>query len=117
MMRPFVSFSRILENIVGSCKHHPCICIIAGGEDKLVGVQIPGKLAKIFRDSIKALIEGKKLDGIENDKWEAINNGVASSSRLGVRLITMEGAAHHFQNDIDQEVGARQLLDFLEDVS
>ncbi|KAL8882271.1 MAG: hypothetical protein Q9198_000702 [Flavoplaca austrocitrina] len=36
MMRPFVSFQRILQNVAGAGKVEVPICIMAGGDDKLV---------------------------------------------------------------------------------
>ncbi|KAL8795565.1 MAG: hypothetical protein Q9195_001986 [Heterodermia aff. obscurata] len=94
------------------------VCIIAGSEDKLVGVQIPRRLAQVFRDTIKESTEGKKIDqsviGIEDGK-ELHINGISIDTSFGVRFIAIEGAAHHFQNDVHQEAGARQLLSFLEE--
>lgn len=95
------------------------MCIIAGSEDKLVGVRIPRRLAKIFRDAVRASTESKKIDkstiGNEDGK-EFHVNGVRFDTSLGVRFVAIEGAAHHFQNDVHQEVGARQLLSFLEEL-
>ena len=119
MMRSFVSFPNILENLVGLGRRGAHVCIIAGSEDKLVGVQIPRRLAKTFREAVRASTERKKIDqsviGIEDGKEFHIN-GVSFDTSLGVRFVAIEGAAHHFQNDVHQEVGARQLLKFLEEL-
>ena len=117
MMRQFVSFPRILENIVGLSRQGARVCIIAGSGDKLVGSQIPERLANTFRDTIKSLANDKRIDRAEDaSNAEKLNSidGVRSTSRLGVRFVDMEGAPHHFQNDIKHEVGARQLLSFID---
>ena len=120
MMRSFVSFPSILRNIVGLGKREVHVCIIAGSEDKLVGVEIPRRLAQTFRDAVRASTTGKKTGqpviGAKEGKEYQVN-GVSSDTSLGVRLVAIEGAAHHFQNDVHQEVGARQLLAFLEDLN
>ena len=119
-MSQFVSFPRLLGNIAGLSRPGSHICIIAGSEDKLVGSEIPRKLAKTFRDAIKTLADNKKLDRLEDeskDEEVASFDGVRSTSSLGVRLVDLEGAPHHFQNDIKHEVGARQLLRFIEELS
>ena len=116
-MRQFVSFPRLLENIVGLSKQGAHICIIAGSEDKLVGSQIPERLAKTFRDAIKTMAHDKRVDRAEdefNDEKVISTDGVRSTSSLGVHFVDIEGAPHHFQNDIKQEVGARQLLSFID---
>lgn len=120
MMRPFVSFPRILENIAGLSKPGSHICIIAGSEDKLVGSEIPERLANTFRDAVSASAFSKKLDRAEDqtdvEKVTSID-GVRSTCSLGVRFIDIEGAPHHFQNDIKPEVGAWQLLNFVKELS
>ena len=116
-MRQFVSVPRMLENIAGLSRDRSSICIIAGSEDKLVGVQIPEKLANTFKDAIKVMTESEKTDRTESDStYEAKSStqGVAATSSLGVRFVAIEDAPPHFQNDIDHDVGARQLLNFIE---
>ena len=119
MMRQFVSFPRILENITSLSRQGARICIIAGSGDKLVGSQIPERLAKTFRDAIKILADDKRIDRVEdepNDEKVTSIDEVRTTSSLGVRFVDMEGAPHHFQNDIKQEVGARQLMSFINEL-
>ena len=118
MMRQFVSIPHILGNIAGLSRHGPHICIIAGSQDKLVGSEIPERLAKTFRSAIKASADGKKVDVVKdesNDEKVTSTDGVHSTCSWGVRFINMEGAPHHFQNDIKHDIGARQLLSFIDD--
>ncbi|KAL8799895.1 MAG: hypothetical protein Q9182_005552 [Xanthomendoza sp. 2 TL-2023] len=118
MMRPFVSFPRILENITGLGKRVSHVCIMAGSEDKLVGVKIPQRLANVFRDAVKASTETKKTDGPadfateENETHE-----YHADLSHGVHFVVVKGAGHHFQNDLQQETGARQLLAFIRRLS
>ena len=120
MMRSFVSFPGILKNIVGLGRRGAHVCIIAGSEDKLVGVQIPRRLAQTFRDAVRASTESKKTDHSvisTKDGKDFHINGVSFDTSSEVHFVAIAGAAHHFQNDVHQEVGARQLLSFLEDLN
>ena len=117
MMRSFVSFPSLLKSIVGLGRRGAHVCIIAGSEDKLVGVQIPRRLSQIFRDAVRESTENKKTDQSvigTNDGKEFHINEASFDTSFGVRFVAIEGATHHFQNDVHHEVGARQLLSFLE---
>lgn len=114
-MRTFVSFSRIVKNVAGMGEPGTRICVIAGSEDTLVGVNIPKRLAGILRDSVKALTENKKADSSAVELMDEFETDeIYSDASLGVRYVVLKGAGHHFQNDIQQETGAKQLLAFIE---
>ncbi|KAL8856131.1 MAG: hypothetical protein Q9178_007256 [Gyalolechia marmorata] len=117
MMRPFVSFPRILDNIAGVGKRGTYICIIAGDEDKLVGVQIPEMLANMFRDTVKVLTRTKNVDiaedAVQDKKMETTEKG-CSDSVYGVQLLVFEDAPHHLQNDVHQNEAATRLLAFVD---
>ena len=116
-MRPFVSFPHILDNIAGLGKRGAHICFIAGGEDKLVGVQIPKMLANMFRDTVKALTRTKKVDiaedAVQDKKMTTTEEGY-SDSVYGVQLLVFEGAPHYLQNDVHQSEVVIRLLAFVD---
>ncbi|KAL8848110.1 MAG: hypothetical protein Q9221_006867 [Calogaya cf. arnoldii] len=119
MLRPFVSFQRILENVAGTGKDAARVCIMAGGEDKLVDVKMSEKLANLFREAAKALKGVKKLDGsvdAAQDVKERTIGKSRSTTAHGVRFVVLEEAPHHFQNDVHWGVGAKHLLAFMEDL-
>lgn len=116
MMLPFVSFQRTLQNVAGAGKRGTHVCIMAGGDDKLVDVKVSEKLATLFRKALEGLKEEKKVDVYENparDADERIINKSCASISHGVRLVILEEAPHHFQNDVHWDVGAKQLLAFI----
>ena len=119
MMRSFVSFTHILNNLDSSRKQGPQVCIIAGSEDKLVGASIPSKLAETFRNAIRTQIKDRKLDRPDDDAHEERakqDEEIPLTTISGVRFVVLKGAPHHFQNDVQQEFGARQLLSFVEEL-
>ena len=100
MMRSFVSFPRIGQNITGwnrGCR----ICVVAGTQDKLMGVVLMEKLAGCFRTAVKKNVVNKKIE-IPEDVEE------------GVKFVIVKGAGHHLQNNLFWEDSTRQLLEFLE---
>lgn len=117
MMRSFVSFPRVLENIAGLGKRRDRVCIITGSLDKLVSTAVSRRLARTFRITTRTMTEAEKLD-VGEDVDEAVEKGnidmSESGSRWGVRLAVLKDAPHHFQNDLSQEQGAKQLLAFIE---
>ena len=100
MVRSFLSFPRVVQNITG-WNRGDRVCVVAGTEDKLMGVALMEKLSGCFREAVKEHAADKKID-IPEDVEE------------GVRFITIKGAGHHLQNDLVWEEGARQVLGFLE---
>ncbi|KAL9034319.1 MAG: hypothetical protein Q9180_005474 [Flavoplaca navasiana] len=119
MMRPFISFQRILQNVAGAGKRGTHVCIMAGGDDKLVDVNMSEKLATIFRNALEGLKETKKVDVYEDaagDAGESIINMSCTSTSHAVRLVILEKAPHHFQNDVHWDVGAKQLLAFTDEL-
>lgn len=100
MMKPFVSFRRIIQNVRGWTKGSR-ICVVAGAQDKIVSVPICQTLAGHLRTAVKEQSENKKID---------ITSG---SDDNGVELVVVEKGPHHFQNDLVRDDAAGKVLDFL----
>jgi pimeloyl-ACP methyl ester carboxylesterase len=100
MMRSFVSFPRVVQNITG-WNRGSRICVVAGTQDKLMGVVLIEKLADCLRAAVKENAADKKIDS-PKDVEE------------GVKLVIVRDAGHHLQNDSVWGDGARQLLEFFE---
>ena len=111
-----MSFPRILESISGSGNSRASVCIIGGSEDKLVSRKISERLAETFRGAVRTRAETKKMDILKDDEedMKKKTDEVYADVSAGVRLVILKGAPHHFQNDVTQEMGAKQLLAFIE---
>ncbi|KAL8978232.1 MAG: hypothetical protein Q9205_006142, partial [Flavoplaca limonia] len=110
---------RILRNVAGAGKGEAPVCIMAGGDDKLVDAKMSEKLANLFRNALEELKETKKVDVYENaagNAGESIINMSCPSTSHAVRLVILEVAPHHFQNDVQWNVGAEQLLAFTDEL-
>ena len=105
MMKPFVSFSRIVQNIVGWGRSSR-VCVIAGAQDKIVSVPIAKTMADCIQDAFEQSATRKKLDGLSDQK----------GSKSAVDFIVVRNGPHHFQNDLMREEAAGQVLAFLQDL-
>ena len=101
MMKPFVSFSRLVQHISGWGSGRR-ICVVAGAEDKIVSPDIAKTNAQLMRDAVRELTEAKKIETAEKDEDD------------GVEFVVVEKAPHHLQNDVTREDAAREVLRFLQ---
>ncbi|CAM1509072.1 Fc.00g028110.m01.CDS01 [Cosmosporella sp. VM-42] len=96
MMKPFASASSILKQIHNSGSEK--VLVMAGTGDKLMTVPVTKETAAFYREAS----EGKTESGEGVEK--------------GVRLVFVEGAGHHVQNDVQWEDGAEKLLKFYRNI-
>ena len=116
MMRSFVSFPRMVQSILGWDRGER-VCVVAGTEDKLMGVALTHKLVGCYREVLTKFATDKKNDLPKNLEIDVHGHDSPSSSMdrgAGVRFVTIKGAGHHLQNDLVWEEGAKQVLHFLE---
>ena len=105
MLRPFVSWTRIVQSISGWSRGSR-ICVVAGAQDVIVTVPIARTMAEFLRQAVRQLVSSHKLDALPSStKREADRNGV--------EFLVVEKGPHHFQNDLVREDAARQVLTFL----
>ena len=119
MMRPFVSFQRILQNVAGAGKDEARVCDLAGGYDKLVDAKKSEKLATLFRNALEGLKETSRVDLYEDaagDVGEGIITMSCTSQSHAIRLVILEQAPYHFQTDFHWDIGAKQFLAFADEL-
>ena len=118
MMVPFANAASVIQRITGWGQGGgQRILVMAGGQDKLMTMDVMEKLAGFYRKPLRLLMRDKKLDAVDNplgqlDKeGDKAKNGVDTDSD-GVKLDVVTSAGHHMQNDVEWEVGAEKLLTF-----
>ena len=99
------------------------VCIIAGSQDALMGVKLPGQTAEQYRkERIKLLAEKKcepvddEIDWGAGEKRIASGGGAVEGMRAGVGFRVVKGSGHHLQNDLYWEDCAGQILEYLEHI-
>lgn len=100
-MKPFVSWSRIIQNICGWGLGSR-VCVVGGKDDKIVSVSIAKANAFYLKEAFGEQVKRRKVDGM---------TGAAVED--AIRFIVVEKAPHHLQNDLCREDAARQVLEFL----
>jgi len=83
------------------------VLVLAGGVDKLMSGDIMRKMVVQYRDSAESLVGEGVLKQAE-DRFSADEKELKDRAD-SVIFSTVEGAGHHFQNDVMWEVGARRL--------
>ncbi|KAE9962730.1 hypothetical protein BLS_010074 [Venturia inaequalis] len=107
----FTNFQNVLKRI-SSKGHGSRILILAGQSDKLVTLDIAKREAEEYRSVFRDLALTNRLK-VEVD--EVVEDGEEGESEgCGVQFRVVEGAGHHFMNDVMWEEGAEKLLDFYE---
>lgn len=107
----FTNFQNVLKRI-SSKGHGSRILILASQCDKLVTLDIAKREAEEYRNVFRDLALTNRLK-VEVDEVVEVDNGVEGESEgCGVQVRVVEGAGHHFMNDVMWEEGAEKLLDF-----
>ncbi|TID25750.1 alpha beta hydrolase fold protein [Venturia nashicola] len=106
----FTNFQNVLKRI-SSKGHGSRILILAGQSDKLVTLDIAKREAEEYRSVFRDLALTNRLK-VEVD--HVIEDEDGESTGLGVQFRVVEGAGHHFMNDVMWEEGANKLLAFYE---
>ena len=88
---------------------------MSGSEDVLMDVPMCTSQMAELRDGLRQLRDVKKLDAFANEDISAVKpiDGTSQDSSDGVRLIVVQGAGHQLQNDIQRDIGAEALLQFV----
>ncbi|KAI1813624.1 alpha/beta-hydrolase [Poronia punctata] len=119
MFLRFVDPKRLMCNITGWGKS-PRVLVMVGTEDKLMTREVTERTAEIYRAAFSELVSEKKLE-VEDGDVQCLGKGCSVKDDVGhgVELAWVQGAGHHLQNDMNWEIGAEKLLEFvrrLEDV-
>jgi pimeloyl-ACP methyl ester carboxylesterase len=115
MMKRFTDVPCILRNIQGWGTSPSRIMVMAGAEDKLMGVKLMEDMAREYRDGIEQLSSQKKMEPVNSLQTRSqISKNVKQDIKGGVAMVVVEGAGHHLQNDIQADEAAGALKLFLE---
>lgn len=97
------------------------ICVIVGLEDMMYDEGMRKRVAKEYRDCIYDLESRKKIDkctrgsAVEGELDSGIH-GIISEREGGVRVVQVEDAGHHVQNDTQRADAVRALWSFVSQV-
>ncbi|KAH8592069.1 Alpha/Beta hydrolase protein [Bisporella sp. PMI_857] len=107
MMFPFVNIRNVLKNIVGwgNESKQRRLLVIAGEKDNLMGVRLMEKMAALYRITLGRIFSA--AEGKEKDI-----RGHETGTQVQFEVI--EGSGHHVQNDLQWEVAAGKVLEFVE---
>jgi hypothetical protein len=115
MMKRFTHVPSILQNIQGWGISPSRIMIMAGTEDKLMGVKLMKDMAEEYREGVKTLSGKKRIEPAEIRQTRSeISQNVGQTVDSGVSMTTIRVARHHVQNDVQSEEAAEALKMFLE---
>jgi hypothetical protein len=92
------------------------IMVMAGNEDKLMGVQLMEDMARDYRQEVYGLVGKKKLDvlfALHDGTMEPIKE-TEEDGDAGVSMVVVKEAGHHIQNDVQAERVAEVFRNFLE---
>ena len=108
----------IVRNVCGilNCQAKDNICIMFGSEDMMMDLEMCRRQAAEYRDGLRRLRDVKKTDSLPDEKPVSTSpiDGVTVEHAGGVRLVVVEEAGHHLQNDIQRDAGAEALLQFVQ---
>lgn len=98
------------------------ICIMVGSEDMMIDVDMCRLQAAEYREALEPGSSGSRKDQTSLSASHKHRSMGTDVERLrmedagGVRLVVVEGAGHHSQNDVQRDQGAQALRLFLEQV-
>lgn len=84
------------------------VCVVVGEKDMMLRGTIWDQQVAELRDGLSQLRDGHGAKAAPQEEIE----GAEVRSEGGVRLIVVQGAGHHLQNDLQRDVGAEALLRF-----
>lgn len=85
-----------------------------GSEDVLMDLGMARKQVAEYRSALDTAT-GQETNQSANSRPQPIE-GATVESTGGTRLVIVDGAGHHLQNDIQRDIGAEALLDFVRQV-
>jgi hypothetical protein len=120
MVPKFADFHRVVQQgtagFGGGRTDGERIMILAGELDELMDIPMTQRLAMRYRNTVRDVRGEKKVlrvscdVGYESDKEEKYTE----DREDGVRMVIVKGSGHHVQNDLQWEVGAQRIEDFLQ---
>lgn len=115
---PFASCRHIVQNLLGWSAdklESQKILVISGSADKLMDPSTMRQLSKCYRDAIQYVMP-ERASPVIDTAGDEDNTGklFEENQGSGIRMVVVNGAGHHIQNDIQWEIGAERVADFLQ---
>ncbi|KAK5170160.1 uncharacterized protein LTR77_004745 [Saxophila tyrrhenica] len=109
----WLDVEKIVRNVSGcqSSVRKDSICVMVGSQDVLMDLGMCKKQVAEYREVLVREQAEEKVKVVAAD--ESIE-GVRMESDAGVRLVMVDGAGHHLQNDVQRDKGAEALLKFVQ---
>ncbi|KAJ9603833.1 hypothetical protein H2200_011354 [Cladophialophora chaetospira] len=104
---------KILKSVNGWERPGDRVCVMVGSHDVPMDLKVARRQAGEFREVARAM-EFQASAEQERETREEDIPGVDSESMERVRLVIVQGAGHHVQNDIQQAAGAEALRRWIE---
>jgi pimeloyl-ACP methyl ester carboxylesterase len=120
MIPKFVDFQTVVQRgivwLAGGKPDGERILIIVGEHDVLMDVPLMHQLAKRYRDAVRGSMGEEQVDRVSCAVgYEAgLEEAYTENREDGVRMVVVKGAGHYVQNDLQWEVGAQRVADFLQ---
>jgi pimeloyl-ACP methyl ester carboxylesterase len=91
------------------------VCVMVGDQDVLMDLKMSEQSAAGYREALPGKADSQKLDSASrfSSSLSSSIKGTTMDSAGGVRLVVVEGAGHHLQNDVQRDAGAEALLQFV----
>ena len=116
MMLKFIDFNRVVRRSIvgwGSGKTDGERILMLGGEgDVLMDVAMMHRLARRYRKTVRDSEGAQEIGRAGEVGYDT--ETYTEDREDGVRVVILKGAGHHFQNDLQWEVGAQRIVDFLQ---
>jgi pimeloyl-ACP methyl ester carboxylesterase len=116
MIPQFADFERVVQRGIvgwdGEKTDSERILVMVGELDALMDVAMMRRLAARYRQVVRESIGEKKLVNVSDVGYSEV--AFTEDRENGVRLVVVKGAGHHVQNDLQWEVGAWRIADFLQ---
>ena len=105
----------IVSNISGAQNDmthaNDIVCVLKGSEDMMMDDSMVARQAAEYRDALD-LSQYSEESATPRTSTKTIKGATVESDRR-VRVVVVEDAGHHVQNDVQQEMGAEALLQFV----
>lgn len=114
----WLSVGSIISSIEGWQTSSDRVCVMVGSHDRLMNEAMARRQFKDYADAAQALRDEKERvvgDSLVEQPLDFVD-GVFLQRANGIRLVIVEDAGHHTQNDVQSEIAAKACLDWLEQI-
>ncbi|KAK5045235.1 hypothetical protein LTR84_009341 [Exophiala bonariae] len=112
----WLDVNKIVTSINGWERKGDRICIMVGSHDRLTDPSMAERSFKEYSAAVATLQSGKKLE-ISEQSGPGDDEPIAGTRETAanqVRMVTIEGAGHHTQNDVQCDIAAEACLKWVQ---